>query len=175
METLKGNSIYLRALEKTDLDFLYQVENNEAVWEISETQKPYSRFVLKQYLENSHKDIYEVKQLRLAIVSFDEVMLGFVDLYDYSPKNNRAGVGVIVLQEENRKQGIGTEALQLLIKYAFTHLQLHQLYANIGIDNKASIKLFSNLGFEQIGIKKEWNYTGGQYKDELLFQKINSK
>ncbi len=173
MLTLKGNTIFLRALEADDLDFLYVLENDESVWEVSETQTPYSRYVLKQYLDNAHKDIYEVKQLRLVISGYDEKLMGFVDLFDFDPKNNRAGVGIIVLEEGNRKKGVGTEALDLLIKYAFHHLKLHQLYANISANNTPSIRLFSNLGFEEIGFKKEWNYIGGKYFDEILFQKIN--
>ena len=66
--TLKGQNIHLRALEPEDLDFLYEIENNESIWEVSNTQTPYSKWVLKQYLENAHQDIYEAKQLRLVIV-----------------------------------------------------------------------------------------------------------
>jgi diamine N-acetyltransferase len=67
MITLKGENIYLRALEPNDLEFVYAMENDQSIWEVSNTQTPYSRFLVKQYLENAHQDIYEVKQLRLAI------------------------------------------------------------------------------------------------------------
>ena len=67
MKTLKGKNILLRALEQTDLDFLYELENDTSIWEVSNTIAPYSRYILKKYLENSHKDIFEVKQLRLVI------------------------------------------------------------------------------------------------------------
>ena len=50
MVTLKGKNIYLRALEPEDLEFLYELENNELVWEVSNTSTPYSKFLLKQYL-----------------------------------------------------------------------------------------------------------------------------
>lgn len=173
MLTLKGDTIYLRALELKDLDFLYKLENDESVWEISETQTPYSKYVLKQYLKNSHKDIYEVKQLRLAISKYNKKLIGFVDLYDFDPKNKRAGIGIIVLKTENRQNGFGTEALNLLVNYSFQHLDLHQLYANINPENEGSIRLFSNLGFEKSSIKKDWNYRNGRYIDEIIFQKIN--
>ena len=173
MLTLKGDTVFLRALEANDLDFLYKLENDESVWEVSETHSPYSRYVLKQYLENSHKDIYEVKQLRLAISKYDNTLVGFIDLFDFDPKNNRAGVGILILENKDRRKGIGTEALNLILKYAFHHLKLHQLYANIRSNNLVSIRLFTNLGFIEIGVKKEWSYTGGTYMDEILFQKIN--
>ena len=82
MKTLIGNHIYLRALEPEDLEFLYGMENNESVWEVSNTTSPYSKFILTQYLENSYKDIYEAKQLRLVISSNENETLGLIDIFD---------------------------------------------------------------------------------------------
>jgi diamine N-acetyltransferase len=174
MTTLKGNTIYLRALEPEDLEFIYAIENNESVWEVSHTQTPYSRFLIRQYLENANQDIYEAKQLRLAIClqgSFETI--GLIDLFDFDAKNNRAGVGIVISNEANRNSGIGSEALDLIINYAFHHLQLHQLFANIGSNNEISIALFTKFGFEKIGVKKDWNKINNRYEDEVLFQLIN--
>jgi diamine N-acetyltransferase len=173
MVTLKGKDIYLRALEPEDLDFVYAIENDESVWEISSTQTPYSRFLIKQYLENAHKDIFEVKQLRLVISNYSHIALGMIDLFDFDFKNKRAGVGVLIKETSERQKGIGNEALELLINYCKTHLNLHQLYCNISEDNQASIKLFTKHGFHIIGLKKDWNYVNGSYKNEYLLQLIN--
>ncbi|RZK11239.1 MAG: N-acetyltransferase [Flavobacterium sp.] len=174
MMTLKGQNIYLRALEPEDLEFVYAIENDESIWKVSNTQTPYSRFLIRQYLENAHQDIYEAKQLRLAICQNDNFSaIGLIDLFDYDPRNNRAGIGILIQNKENRGSGNGSEALQLLINYAFTHLNLHQLYANIDGNNEASLKLFTNFGFQLIGTKKQWNLVSGQYLDESLFQLIN--
>jgi len=175
MVTLTGSTIYLRALEPEDLDFIYLLENNEAMWEVSNTQTPYSRFLIRQYLENAHQDIYEAKQLRLAICKKDSFdALGLIDLFDFDPVNNRAGVGIIINDVTDRNNGLGKEALGLVIQYAFTKLQLHQLYANIDLANVASTTLFTNFGFKQIGVKKDWNKRDNNYFDEALYQLINT-
>lgn len=171
--TLKGENIFLRALEPEDLDFLYEIENDEAIWEVSHTQTPYSKWVLKQYLENAHQDIFEAKQLRLVIVSKStHEKVGLIDLFDFDAKNSRAGIGIII-SSTFRNQGIGKETLQLITNYAFTHLNLHQLFANITTNNEASLLLFSNFGFQKIGTKKDWNKINGTFVDEVLFQLIN--
>ena len=171
--TLKGKNIYLRALEPEDLDFIYALENNESIWEVSNTQTPYSRFLIRQYLENAHQDIYEAKQLRLAICHNETAeTLGLIDIFDFDPKNNRAGVGLLIGSQANRSKGIGSEALELVINYSFQQLQVHQLYANIGSYNEISLQLFTKFGFQKIGIKKDWNKVNNGYKDELLFQLI---
>ena len=173
MTTLKGKHIYLRALEPEDLEFLYAIENDEAIWEVSNTQTPYSRHILRQYLQNAHQDIFEAKQLRLVISNFEEKTLGLIDVFDFDFKHKRAGVGILIKEQENRGKGYGKEALTLLMDYAFSHLGLHQLYCNVSEDNEASIKLFSGLGYKKIGLKKDWNLINSSYKSEYLFQYIN--
>jgi len=174
MLTLEGKTIYLRALEPNDLEFVYEVENDQKIWHVSNTQTPYSRFLIRQYLENAHQDIFEARQLRLAICrDHDFPALGLIDLFEYDPKNNRAGIGILIKDPENRNSGIGSEALEILIQYAFRHLNLNQLFANIDVKNEASLALFANFGFEKIGVKKQWNLVNGKYEDEALCQLIN--
>ena len=173
MNTLKSDHIYLRALEPEDLEFVHAVENDETVWEISNTQTPYSKFLIKQYLENAHKDIYEVKQLRLVISLYSNEILGLIDIFDFDFKNRRAGIGILIKDADDRGKGYGKEALQLLVNYSFSHLGLHQLYCNISEDNQASLTLFTKQGFEKVGVKKDWNFVNDSYKDEYLFQLIN--
>jgi diamine N-acetyltransferase len=176
MVTLTGNTIYLRALEPDDLEFIYRLENNEAIWEVSNTQTPYSRFLIRQYLENSHQDIYEAKQLRLAISKKNTFeAIGLIDLFEFDPVNSRAGVGIIIQDVGERNSGVGTEALGLLISYAFNKLQLHQLYANIDSGNVASVRLFTNFGFQLIGQKKDWIKRNNNYHDEGFYQLIRQQ
>lgn len=174
MITLKGKTIYLRALEPEDLDFLFLVENDENFWEVSNTQSPFSKHILEQYLLNSYKDIYEAKQLRLVISDFEDNPLGLIDLFDFDVKNKRAGVGVLIYKEENRRKGLGKEALRLLLNYCFHQLDMHQLYCNISEDNINSLKLFKSEGFKVVGLKKDWSFYNGNYKDVYFLQRINN-
>ena len=64
---MNDENIVIRALEPEDLEYLYQWENDMDLWEVSDTLTPFSHFTLKKYIENSHQDIYEAKQLRLMI------------------------------------------------------------------------------------------------------------
>src|SRR2546421_12755893 len=126
---LIGELIQLRALEPSDLEQLYQWENDTAIWSVSGTLAPFSRFVLEQYLASSHEDIYSNKQLRLIIdltVSDDEdetddapCSIGCIDLFDFDPKHRKAGVGILIADRSYRGKGDATEALHLLIDYCF--------------------------------------------------------
>jgi diamine N-acetyltransferase len=173
MKTLKGKNIQLRALEPEDLQFLFDTENDESFWEVSHTKAPFSKFLLKQYLENAHLDVFEAKQLRLVIQeNLNENPVGMIDLFDFNPQHKRAGIGILI-HKEYQQNGFASEALQLLIDYCFTHLNLHQLYANITSDNAKSISLFSKYQFKEIGVKKDWIFSSSTFKDEVLYQLIH--
>lgn len=167
---LESTNIKLRALEPEDLDFLFSTENNTNFWEVSNTIVPFSKYILTQYITNSYQDIYEAKQLRL-IIEHKNSAIGMVDLFDFNPQHKRAGIGILILNEFQHK-GYANETLTLFLNYAFKTLDLHQLYANITIDNKKSIDLFTKHHFMKIGIKKDWIKSENQYKDEVLFQLI---
>jgi diamine N-acetyltransferase len=171
-QLLIGKNIKLRALEPEDLSFLFEIENNEIFWEVSHTQAPFSKFLLKQYLENAHLDIYEAKQLRLVIADKNtDEPFGLIDLFDFNPKHKRAGIGILV-HPNFQKKGFASTALSILINYAFFYLDLHQLYANITEGNEKSISLFEKFNFKKVGIKKDWLFTNNSYQNEILYQLI---
>ena len=173
---LKGKKLILRALEPSDVDLLYNWENNEKLWHLSNVITPFSRFTLEQYILNSHQDIYTTKQLRLMIdkKSPDQIdTIGSIDLFDFDPSNKRAGIGILITDDEQNK-GYASEALELLINYCFNTLQLHQIYCNISEDNQTSLKLFKKHNFTLVGLKKEWIIVQGKWVDEYIYQLINT-
>ena len=176
MNTLTGNTVLLRPLEPTDLEFLYAIENDESLWEVSNTSKPFSRVILKEYLQHAHRDIYDVKQMRLVIdLKQDGHSLGLIDLFEFEPKHRRVGVGVLIFTAQERGKGYAREAVQLITSYAFEHLNVHQIFANITHDNAPSIRLFEAAGFQKMAEKKDWIYSGGEFKDEFSYQLLKKQ
>lgn len=172
---MTGKNLKLRAPEPEDIDPLYVWENDQRLWHLSHTQTPFSRFMLEQYILNSHEDIYTAKQLRMMIVlEKTGETIGMVDLFDFEPAHRRAGVGIMITTQ-NQNQGFASETLDLIIGYAFNTLMLKQLYCNILPENKISLQLFTKKGFTLIGTKKDWLLIENQWKDEQMFQLINPK
>jgi diamine N-acetyltransferase len=172
---MTGKNISLRAPEPTDIEVLYSWENNPNTWQISNTLLPYSRFALEQYIMNASLDIYSTKQLRLMIdlLSGEQIVtIGTIDLFDFSPMHRRAGVGILI-ENNFRSRGYASEAMELMIEYAFNTLQLHQLYCNVSSENQASLKLFKKFGFEIVGLKKDWLSINNRWTDEYLLQLIH--
>ena len=170
------DKIYLRPLEPSDLPLLYTWENDAEVWKVSESITPYSKYILRKYIENSSQDIFQTKQLRLVIVEQEgDIPVGAIDLFDFDPHNGRAGIGILIYDREQRGKGCAGDALTLMTAYCFDVLRLHQLYCNVDDGNQASLNLFRGHGFQEVGLKKEWLYRGGAWRDEWLLQLIDPK
>jgi len=140
---LNGKNIVLRSLQKKDLNFLADIENNQENWEFGSERKIFSKDELLFYIKNAKIDIQVAKQYRFAI-EFRGAVIGFVDIFDYN--NNSAGIGIIIVKEY-RGKGFAKESLNLITDYAFTILKLNYLYARIKRSNLLSINLFSSCGF----------------------------
>jgi diamine N-acetyltransferase len=173
---LESNIIRLRAVEPSDIDLLYLWENDPDVWIIGERIEPYSRFELEKYIL-SEGDIFANKQLRLMMdckQNGNYETIGAIDLFDFNPLHQRAGLGLLIYSGENRGKGYASEALTILIEYAFTVLNLSVLYCNISVNNLKSIKCFESAGFEKCGLKKSWNNTPAGREDEFMLQLIKT-
>ena len=170
MEYLQNAIIKLRALEPKDINFLFNTENNINLWEVSNTTKPFSKFILEDYIKNSHKDIFTTKQVRFIIETINEKkVVGMIDLFDYEPIHLRAGVGINIIENEQRNS-YAENALIVLKEYCFNILRLNQIYCNISADNKSSIRLFEKVGFKLSGKKEQWLNTSEGFKDILFYQ-----
>ncbi|MGY2131380.1 GNAT family N-acetyltransferase [Hymenobacter sp. HD11105] len=164
--------VFLRALEDSDLEFLYALENDPTIWGVSDTLAPVSRHALRQYLGHAAADFFEVRQLRLVICAkTDGRAVGILDLFNFEPLHQRAGIGITVINEE-RRQGYAQAALVLAVDYARLTLRLHQLYCTISSVNEASLRLFQATGFQQVGIRREWLRTVEGWEDAVELQKI---
>lgn len=174
LRTLKGNNIQLRALENSDLEILYDWENDPENWKVSQTLTPFSRKLLIKYLDQAHLDLFQIKQLRLVIELRESCLaIGLIDLFDFDPFNQKAGIGILIGEKAEREKGYAGEALRILLDYCFSILLLNQVYCNILESNKQSQHLFTQAGFSLSGTKKSWVKTNSGWEDEYFFQLLS--
>jgi diamine N-acetyltransferase len=172
---LENELIRLRAVEPEDLDRLYVWENNPQLWSVGNTRNPYSRFVLKQYILNSEKDIYETHQLRLMIESVKtRETVGTVDLFDFDIHHSRIALGLFV-DPVFQGKGFARESLHLIEDYIFNYLKVNQLYCQISESNTASRRMFEKEGYETNGILKNWIKSPEGFENIIVFQRFRKK
>jgi len=169
---LENEKLRLRAVEPEDLDRLYAWENNSQLWDVGNTRNPFSRFVLRQYIVDSDKDIYENKQLRLMMVSkVTDETVGTVDLFDFDIHNSRIALGLFV-DAAFQGKGYAKASLRLVEEYVFNYLKINQLYVHIAETNTASMRMFEQENFEKTGLLKDWIKTTDGFENIVLFQQF---
>ena len=160
--------IKLRKIEPSDLPFLYQWENDATMWADSDTHNPLSRHDLHQYIENTTGDIYRDGQLRLIIEEsqLSTKVVGCIDLFDFDARNRKAAIGMYIAPDA-RGKGVGKQAVQLLLDYAFNFLHLRMVYAIISVHNIACSHIYEQMGFTPSSPLANWTLEG----DAILWQK----
>ncbi len=156
----------LRKMDLHDLPLIYRWENDASAWADGVTHNPLSRQDLFNYINNTTGDIYKDGQLRLIVEQKNTpshpssaLAIGCLDLYDFDPRNLKAGVGIYV-SPDSRQQGYAIEALRLLDDYAFGFLHLNLLYAFVSELNTASVALFSKAGYQPSTPIPHWTIEG---------------
>ena len=167
-----GDIGILRALEPSDLNWLYGLENDASLWHLGISKEPWSRDVLLKYIDSQPGNLMRDGQLRL-VLEVDGAPVGALDLYDYDAIARKGGLG-IVLNVEHRGQGVATAALRSFMNYLFGTLGMQMLYAVVPESNTPSKTLFETLDFQPSGTLKHWTFNDGQFENAILYQYLHS-
>ncbi|MEG1498923.1 MAG: GNAT family protein [Bacteroidales bacterium] len=170
----KENHLIFRAPEPTDIDFMYEQENQTDIWRVGHTIVPFSKEFLTRYVFSCMEDELNVsKQARFIIE--DRCLnqnIGILDLFNYDPIHRRAEIGILIVKE-HQNQHYGSKILEKFFIYAWEILNLHQIYAEIASNNLSAYQLFCKTGFQTCALKREWFYEKGEWIDLIGFQKLS--
>ena len=162
----------LRAVEPSDVDFLFLLESELDIASAGFGTVPVSRQMISEYVRNYTADIFESKELRLIIVdAATGQAAGTVDIADFNPRDRRGFVGIAVAPAF-RGRGLALDALNELCSLAYSELGMHQLAAVVAYDNEASRRLFEKAGFRQCGQLRSWVRRGASYCDAAIYQRL---
>lgn len=106
---------------------------------------------------------------------YGEETVGLVTLSDLDAAMGNAETGIMLAGPCWQGRGLATEAMDLMIGYAFGELGLHRLYARVAVENKPSLDLFRRLGFVEEGRLREAMRRGGRFIDLILFGLLESE
>lgn len=170
---LNGKKISLRNLEETDLQNIQKwLSNSEFTHYLFQGDRPTSLQSLKDDFDKNHKNMHDVV---FALVTKNNVHIGWVGIYEINWISRKGEIRFFVGEKKFWGRGYATEAVSLLVDYAFNKLNLHRVYGGTNKENKGSIKVFKNNGFHEEGTLKEEHFRNGRYYDVLRFGLINKK
>ncbi|MCL2363178.1 MAG: GNAT family N-acetyltransferase [Defluviitaleaceae bacterium] len=169
MLKLQGKNIYLAALERTDCRKLY--EDNEYDFD-----NPTEPTMFGASVENADAWYEEIQQLlrdnvnvRVGIFLHDGTVVGDVALQGLDDKNRTCSIGMGMSKLAYRGKGYGTEAIRLIIKYAFDNLGIERITADTLEMNLGAQRVLEKNGFTLEGRARKAVYFRGTRYDELHY------
>ena len=167
---LKGDKVFLRAVEPSDATLLMLWENNTENWKVTDTEVPFSLHGIMQLIDQQ-QDFRATGLLRFVICEVEsERPVGTIDLYDADFRNGNAAVGILIANQQSRNKGYALQSLELMLNYTEKVLDLHNVTCSIQATNQESIHLFEKAGFQKVGVRKEWFRVQGKRIDEMIYQ-----
>lgn len=114
--------------------------------------------------------INQNKDVKLAICTIkDNKYIGNVYLTNIDHINRKAVSHILIGNKEFWNGGYGTEAMRLLLDYAFNHRNLRRIEALVLDDNIGSQKMHEKLGYKRDGLLRESVYKDGRYKSQIVY------
>lgn len=158
-----GKKVVLRAMEKTDGEMIREMFNDPEMenlvvgWAF-----PVSQYAQEKWLDSNYNDN---RNFRFVIETKEDGPVGIATLTDLDWKNRRATHGIKLSSKERRTKGIGTDTVMAIMKYAFDELGLHRLDGAWFDNNEASKRLYKKCGWVEEGIRREYIYKNGAFRD----------
>lgn len=100
----------------------------------------------------------------LAVVRLPNTPIGLVSLWDRMIPHKAAELSIWI-GRDYRNAGMGTEALCLALRHAFSELKLHKVYLRVLEYNRRAIRLYEKCGFATEGILRGEMLVHGQWHD----------
>lgn len=94
-------------------------------------------------------------------------IVGNCDMVNISLPHRRAEVGIVIGEPDARGRGYGTEAMRLLVDYAFTVAGMHSLMLWVYEFNQAARRCYEKVGFREVGRRRQSRWLNGRFWDEI--------
>jgi RimJ/RimL family protein N-acetyltransferase len=163
--------VRLTPLEETDLPVLFEWINNRALVELSSAFAPVSAAEHRRWFEaiRQRHDAHVFAIRRLD----SPAPIGTCQLHDVHPVHRSAELQIRIGDASSRGQGLGTEAVRLLVEYGFGTLRLHRIALHVFATNLAAQRAYEKAGFVREGVLKDAAFVGGHFVDSVVMAILN--
>lgn len=174
MVFLEGQRCYLRTLEVADVTpYTNMVARNMRYWSIHEPLHPpeyYTEKVQLKKIQESVRQMHANREYSFGIfASGTTEIIGHISVYSIRRLPFSSAFVGYSMDEGYTGQGIVTEALKLVSKFAFEDLCIHRLEAYVSPKNIGSVRVLEKAGFQREGLLRKLLYINGKWQDHYIY------
>jgi diamine N-acetyltransferase len=161
---LQGERVMLRAIERDDLPHVWEMRNDEETEALAfGVPTPHSMAELEKSYE---RNLADHKADSFVIEAAGDVV-GRCVLFEVSDVDRTCRIGVTVARD-HRGKGYGSDAVRVLLAYAFRHRNLRKVCLDVLASNERAIRAYLACGFVQEGRLREQSWYDGRYDDLVV-------
>lgn len=178
---LESKRLYLRTYTTDDIDTYYPALMNEEMRRLTGTHTLFTRDGVARFIEENAGDSSRIDLLiclqpeeqrmdELSLLENTphvEHVIGELSLMDIDRINRNAHVRIAIFESSNFGKGYGTEAMEMLLDYAFGNMNLHRIELSVYSFNERAIRSYEKLGFCKEGVQREVLYYDYEYHDAI--------
>ncbi len=166
-QRLKGNGVELRRHDRANYPLYARWYGDQEVWRLTSwTSEPMKRAAVERLFEDRERSSLD-DSFAVHWEGEDEPV-GILSLANINQANSSADLSVIVGNEKDRDKGLGTEAIRILLDYAFDDLGLNRVGLSVFEFNETAIHAYEKLGFEKEGRLRKAIWRDGSFHDAIL-------
>jgi RimJ/RimL family protein N-acetyltransferase len=166
---LRGSRLWLTALNRSDAPIIARWEYDNEFLRLldSSPAHPRSEDEILRWMEGEQKSRNNFL-FGIRLVDSDE-LIGWVELDGVQWTHQTSYVGIGIGNRAYWGKGYGSEAMRLVLQFAFNELNLHRVHLTVFSYNPRAIRMYENLGFQREGVYREYLHRDGQRYDMLLY------
>ncbi len=170
MPHILGERVMLREYREQDLEHIRNwVNDPESTSNLSNIfVRPHTEAMTQRFVERVMRNDDPDGFYFVIADRRDESYLGQVDITGVDWYLRMGRLGVVIPDPENRGRGYGSEAMKLIIGYAFNRINLNKIELDVYAFNSAAYELYRRLGFVEEGRRRANVYRDGRYYDAIL-------
>jgi RimJ/RimL family protein N-acetyltransferase len=170
---MKKQQIYIRILEESDISTTVKWMNDI---EISNIMGYLPVFSLHSQLEWFRQVESDKTRYIFAICNnTTSEHIGNVGLGNIDYINRHCMFNIFIYDHRNRCRGIGIEAAELALEFAFNKLNMNKVFLQTSEKFAEAIRLYQKLGFVREGIMRQHYYSNGKYEDKIMYSLLRSE
>jgi len=168
---LKGKSVILRPIRRSDLTDLVRWFNNQEVTQYLGQYLPMTEMAEQKWIEDlgtARATSHVVLMIEVTDGNGNKP-IGDVGLANINAKDHSATFGIAIGEKDFWSKGYGTEAARLVVNYGFEQLNLHRITSGAISFNERSLRMHRRIGFREEGRQREALFRNGRFHDLVMF------
>jgi len=175
MSLFSGGLVRLRAIEREDIPRFLRWFNDPEFVLLLHQYEPLSREAEEEWFERNIARAPPGEEYLFAIETLEGgVHIGNLGLHSVNWIDRRAVVGIGLGERDYWGKGYGTDALNILVRFAFDRLNLHKLFLYVNEQNPRAIRSYEKAGFRREGLYRDQTYLYGHYENVFMMALLQS-